>query len=134
MAQVCKFMLAFVARPSCEYRSRAVAVLSKAAAPQLALAGPGKRCTHSPHVKSSSQLYVSRDGKAAQNLYGSMHNATQQRSQANNMYVSLCSRGDASSGLEANPGFRPLLTTVPEPDYPSGHATLSAVAEAVLRK
>lgn len=27
----------------------------------------------------------------------------------------------------------PLLTTVPEPDYPSGHGTLSGVAEAVLR-
>ena len=36
--------------------------------------------------------------------------------------------------MAADPGWQPLLTTVPEPDYPSGHGTLSGVAEAVLRK
>lgn len=46
----------------------------------------------------------------------------------------MCSQGNSSAGVSANPGWRPLLTTVPEPDYPSGHGTLSGVAEAVLRK
>ncbi len=36
--------------------------------------------------------------------------------------------------MTADPSWQPLLTTVPEPDYPSGHGVLSGVAEAVLRK
>ena len=45
-----------------------------------------------------------------------------------------CSQGNSSAGVNADPNWQPLLTTVPEPDYPSGHGTLSGVAEAVLRK
>ena len=48
--------------------------------------------------------------------------------------VLVCSQGNSSAGVSANPSWQPLLTTVPEPDYPSGHGTLSGVAEAVLRK
>ncbi|KAL3155847.1 hypothetical protein ABBQ32_012857 [Trebouxia sp. C0010 RCD-2024] len=39
--------------------------------------------------------------------------------------------GSARAGPD--PGWEPLLATVPEPDYPSGHSTLSGAAEAVLR-
>lgn len=46
----------------------------------------------------------------------------------------LCSQGNSSAGVGADPNWTPLLTTVPEPDYPSGHGTLSGVAEAMLRK
>jgi len=44
------------------------------------------------------------------------------------------SSGNSSAGVTADPSWQPLLTTVPEPDYPSGHGVLSGVAEAVLRK
>lgn len=46
----------------------------------------------------------------------------------------LISSGNSSAGVTADPSWQPLLTTVPEPDYPSGHGVLSGVAEAVLRK
>lgn len=36
--------------------------------------------------------------------------------------------------VSPDPGWEPLLITVPEPDYPSGHGVLSGVAEAVLRR
>lgn len=45
----------------------------------------------------------------------------------------LISQGNSSAGVGADPNWTPLLTTVPEPDYPSGHGTLSGVAEAMLR-
>lgn len=45
----------------------------------------------------------------------------------------LISSGNSSAGVTADPSWQPLLTTVPEPDYPSGHGVLSGVAEAVLR-
>ena len=44
----------------------------------------------------------------------------------------MCSQGNSTAGVTADPGWQPLLTTVPEPDYPSGHGVLSGVAEAVL--
>lgn len=50
------------------------------------------------------------------------------------LHVLTHSSGNSSAGVTADPSWQPLLTTVPEPDYPSGHGVLSGVAEAVLRK